>query len=139
MPQRGYQEGSEILWWWKVAQHLDEAQRSLVNAMVHNLDDQTVVFALQDKLREGQALLLGIFGMKGLLPAAVNGKVEVPGAHFPGVGATQGEAPVAFSPVGEAVQVEIPVAFPPGVEATQAGVIGVPTIVVAQPVDVDKP
>ncbi len=76
MPSPGYQEGSELLWWWKVAQHIDEAQLALVNAMVHNLDDPRPMHALQDRLREGQTILLEIFRMKGLLPAAPSGKVE---------------------------------------------------------------
>src|SRR5436190_1585355 len=78
MPQIGYQEGSELMWWWKVAMHLDEAQLALANAMAHNLDDQKPVFALQDRLREGQAMLLEIFRAKGLLPAASNGAAAVP-------------------------------------------------------------
>ena len=69
----GYQEGSEPLWWWKVAQHLDEANGALVNAMVHNLDEQTAVFSLQDKFREAQVILLTIFEMKGLVPTSVRG------------------------------------------------------------------
>src|SRR4029077_17272024 len=70
MTQPGYQEGGEVLWWWKVAQHLDEAQQALANAMAHNLDDQQATFGLQDKLREGQVILLSIFQMKGLVPAS---------------------------------------------------------------------
>ena len=65
--QAGYHQGSGPLWWWKVAQYLDEAQGALVNAMVHNLDDQSAVFALRDKLREAQAILLGIFQKMGLV------------------------------------------------------------------------
>jgi hypothetical protein len=71
--QPGYQEGSEPMWWWKVAQHLDLAQAALANAMAHNLEDQTLVFALQDKLVEGQKILLEIFRGKGLLSAVSNG------------------------------------------------------------------
>ena len=78
MTQPGYQEGGEPMWWWKVARHLDEAQLALANAMAHNLDDQRPVFALQDRLREGQAILLEIFRMKGLLPGATNGTAGVP-------------------------------------------------------------
>lgn len=76
MTQPGYQEGSERGWWWKVAKHLDEAQLASVNAMAHNLDDQSAVFALQDKLREAQAILLHIFRVKGLLPSLANGVAE---------------------------------------------------------------
>jgi hypothetical protein len=63
------------MWWWKVALHLDEAQIALANAMAHNLADQRPIFALQDKLREGQAILLEIFRAKGLLPGQTNGQV----------------------------------------------------------------
>jgi hypothetical protein len=68
MSQPGYQEGSERTWWWRVAQYLDAAQLAAVNAMAHNLDDQTLVFAFGDKLREAQVLLLEIFRTKDLLP-----------------------------------------------------------------------
>ncbi len=78
MTQPGYQEGNERVLWWKVAMHLDEAKLSAANAMGHNLDDQTRVLALQDKLREAQAILLEIFHTKGLLPSDMNGKFEVP-------------------------------------------------------------
>lgn len=86
MAQPGYQGGAEALWWWKVAQHLDEAQRALANAMAHNLDDQGAVFGLQDKFREVQAILLSIFQVKGLISTGTAGSqtagspvlVEVP-------------------------------------------------------------
>jgi hypothetical protein len=80
MTQVGYQEGREKMWWWKVALHLDEAQLALANALAHNLDDQTPIFALQEKLRESQVILLDIFRAKGLLPSTTspNGKIEVP-------------------------------------------------------------
>lgn len=77
MTQPGYQPGSEPMWWWKVAVHLDAAQIALANAMAHNLDDPKPVFVLQDRLTEGQAILLEIFRVKGLIPAS-NGKAEVP-------------------------------------------------------------
>lgn len=80
MGQVGYQPGSEPRWWWKVAQHIDEAQTALANVMTHNLDDQTAVFALQDKLCEAQVILLWIFQKKGLaappaeiVPSALQG------------------------------------------------------------------
>lgn len=72
----GYQEGSEKMWWWKVAMHLDEAQQALANAMAHNLDDPRPVLALQDRLREGQTILLDIFRAKNLLPAVPNGSAD---------------------------------------------------------------
>jgi hypothetical protein len=82
MSQPVYQKGSEPVWWWRVAKHLDDAQLSSVNAMAHNLDDQTLVFALQDKMREAQVILLEIFRSKGLLPA-VNGAAEGVKAPMP--------------------------------------------------------
>lgn len=92
MTQPVYQEGNERAWWWKVAKHLDEAQLASVNAMSHNLDDQTPVFAFQDKLREAQAILLEIFRWKGLLPVVTNGTPEAPPEALP-------EAPPAAPPV----------------------------------------
>lgn len=81
MPPVGYQDGGgdggEKAWWWKIALHLDAAQLALTNAMVHNLDDPRPVQALQESLREGQAILLEIFRVKGLLPAS-NGKTQAP-------------------------------------------------------------
>ena len=79
----GYQEGGEPMWWWKAAMHLDEAQLSLTNAMAHNVDDPRLAHALYDRLREGQAILLEIFRAKGLLPAAANGRIEVPMPEIP--------------------------------------------------------
>jgi hypothetical protein len=67
MWQVGYQPEGESRGWWKLAQHIDEAKGALVNAMAHNLDDQTAVFALQEKLREAQVILLWIFQKKGLV------------------------------------------------------------------------
>jgi hypothetical protein len=61
---------NEALLWWKVALHIDEAQLSLVNAMALNVDDPRPIYALQEKIREAQAILLEIFGAKGLLPSA---------------------------------------------------------------------
>jgi len=61
----------ERAWWWKVAMHLDEAQRSMTNVLVHNVDDPTPVHLLQGKFREAQAFLLEIFRWKGLLPGTV--------------------------------------------------------------------
>ena len=79
MAQPGYEPGSEPAWWWKVAMNLDAAQIALANAMAHNLDDPTKVFALQDRLREGQAILLEIFQAKGLVTTLTNGAaVAVP-------------------------------------------------------------
>jgi hypothetical protein len=68
MPQPpGYQAG-ERAWWWKIAMHLDEAQRASFNVLAHNVEDPTPVHLLQGKLREMQAFLLEIFRWKGLLP-----------------------------------------------------------------------
>jgi hypothetical protein len=61
----------ERAWWWKIAMHLDEAQRSMTNVLVHNVDDPTPVHLLQAKFREAQAFLLEIFRWKGLLPGTV--------------------------------------------------------------------
>lgn len=83
MTQPGYQAGSEPMWWWKVALHLDEAQLALSNAMAHNLDDQRPVFALQDRLREGQAILLEIFRMKRMVPQAPVPTPEIPTPEMP--------------------------------------------------------
>ena len=86
-PGQGYQAGSEPMWWWKVALHLDEAQRALANAMAHNVDDPGPIPVLHDRLREGQAILLEIFRAKGLLPGSgmSNGTdpVEVPMPAMP--------------------------------------------------------
>lgn len=90
MTHPGYQPGSEPVWWWKVALHLDEAQTALANAMAHNLDDQRPVFALQDRLREGQAILLEIFRAKGLLPGSTNGRAHVPPPGAPASGWIEG-------------------------------------------------
>jgi hypothetical protein len=89
--------------WWKVAKHLDETQLALANAMAHNVDDPRPVHALQERLREGQAILLEIFRMKGLLPGSPNGKAtagapmpDVPVPPIPGV-------PAPTAPNGEVV------------------------------------
>ena len=100
MTQPGYQEGSEPMWWWKVAQRLDEAQLALANAMAHNVDDPRPIHALHDRLREGQAILLDIFRAKGLLPGSTNGAAApgpatagMPGMPMPGMPMTpSGEA-----------------------------------------------
>lgn len=73
MTQPGYQQGSESVWWWKVALHLDEAQLALTNAMAHNVEDSRLIHALHDRLRDGQAILLEIFHAKGLLSRSTNG------------------------------------------------------------------
>ena len=137
MTQPVYQAGSEPLWWWKVALHLDEAQLALANAMAHNLDDQRPVFAIQDRLREGQAILLEIFRMKGLLPGATNGTAGVPMPGTPGM-------PIVLVPVGadgvgavpSAEQAPPLAAEEPAVpEANQAAVASVP----GQPAAVPSP
>lgn len=86
--QPAYREGDEPKWWWQVARHLDAAQLASVNAMAHNLDGQTLVFAFQDKLREAQAILWEIFRGKGLLPKGTNG-VKDAAANGTGVSPSQ--------------------------------------------------
>jgi hypothetical protein len=73
----GYQ-GSHL--WWKLAQHLDETFLASINVMAIDLDGQEDMIAFQGKLREAQALLLGIFRGKNLLPAAAPSKVVAPPA-----------------------------------------------------------
>jgi hypothetical protein len=97
------------MWWWKVALHLDEAQLALSNAMAHNLDDQRPVFALQDRLREGQAILLEIFRMKGLLPVA---PVPMPGMPMPGMPMPGMPMPGVPAPVSADVAVDVAVEVP---------------------------
>lgn len=74
----GFQEGTEKLWWWKVAFHLDEAQIALANATAHNVDDPRMQQTLYDRLREGQGVLLQILAAKGLIPRATNGVHNAP-------------------------------------------------------------
>ena len=95
MTQPGYQEGSEPMWWWKVALHLDEAQLALSNAMAHNIDDPRPIHALHDRLREGQAILLEIFRSKGLLPGSTNGRIEAPMPEMPMPGVPIPGMPIA--------------------------------------------
>ena len=85
--QPGYNPAHEPMWWWKVAQHLDEAQLALANAMAHNVDDPRPGQALYGRLRDGQAILLDIFRMKGLLPPGPSaGSAPMPGGPMPGPG-----------------------------------------------------
>ena len=77
MSQAGFREGNDRVAWWKVAMHLDEAQIALTNAMAHDVDDPTAALAVQERLREAQAILLEIFSARGLLPAAANGAAHV--------------------------------------------------------------
>ena len=73
MTQQGYQQGGDLVWLWRVAQHLDTTQLALVNAIAHNVDDPTLLMTLQGRLSESQAMLFEIFRTKGLLPASMNG------------------------------------------------------------------
>ncbi len=130
--QPGYQEGSERTWWWKVAQHLDEAQLALATVMAPNLDGPTPTLVLQDKIREAQAILLEIFRAKDLLPASANGAAEAPTApkaeppevtfapeaEEPGAAVEDGAVP-AGSLKTEAAKAEDPAAVVPEV-AVQA-------------------
>jgi hypothetical protein len=77
--QPGYQEGNERTWWWRVAQHIDAAQLALVNAATLNKSDPASVIALQERMREAQAILLHIFRAKGLM-TSFNGAASAPKA-----------------------------------------------------------
>lgn len=99
--QPGYQQGSEPMWWWKVAQHLDDAQLAFANAMSHNVDDPRLMHALYDRLRDGQAILLEIFRAKGLLPGATNGTAGGPMPGGPVAGGPMA-APMPVAPVSGA-------------------------------------
>lgn len=72
-------QGSESMWWWKVAKHLDETQLALVNAIARNVDDPTLIHAFGDTVRQAQAVLLEIFRVKGLLQAAPSVPQQSPG------------------------------------------------------------
>ena len=107
--QPGYQQGSEPMWWWKVAQHLDEAQLAFANAMAHNVDDPRLMQALYDRLRDGQAILLEIFRAKGLIPGATNGTA---GGPMPGEPAPSGPMPGGPAPSGPMHVMPIPGPMP---------------------------
>lgn len=109
MMQPGYQQGSEPMWWWKVALHLDEAQLALANAMSHNLDDPRPIHVLHDRLCEGQATLLEIFRAKGLLPGLTNGMAEAPmsGVPMPAVPGPVGVDEGAATLVAEALPLAV--------------------------------
>jgi hypothetical protein len=127
MSQPLFQEGSEPMWWWKVAMHLDEAHLASVNAMAHNLQNQMPVFALQDKIQEAQTILLEIFRWKGLLPGSTNVPIapvqvvdEAPSTEAPAVAA---EEPAAVPMAQIAVDVSAPDAVdvsPPDGELPEA-------------------
>ena len=82
MAHPGFNPADERTWWWKVAKHLDDAQLALLNAIAHNVDDPRPLQDLQTRLREGQAILLYIFQVKGLLPG-LPGSNGVPGHTVP--------------------------------------------------------
>jgi len=63
---------------WKVALHLDEAQLALASALAHNVEDPGLIHGLYDRLREGQAILLEILRVKGLIPGSISGAAEAP-------------------------------------------------------------
>ena len=109
--QPGFQQGSEPMWWWKVAQHLDDAQLALANAMSHNVDDPRLMHALYDRLRDGQAILLEIFRAKGLLPGATNGTAggpmpsgPMPSGPMPGGAMPMPPPPMTGAPIPMAAQ-----------------------------------
>lgn len=108
MTQPSYNPAHEGMWWWKVALHLDEAQLALANAMAHNLDDQRPVFALQDKLREGQAILLEIFRAKRLLPGSTNGASPPAGGPLPTAPTAADAAPMVV--IGDVESAQTPIA-----------------------------
>jgi len=109
MPPVGYQEGSEGSWWWKVADHLDRAQLSLVNAMPYNVNDPRPGTALHARLCEAQAILLDIMRAKGLVPGAAPPQPpQMPAPHVP---------PMNFAPqaVVPPFQVQMPTMSEPAV------------------------
>ena len=123
MSQPGYQEGSEPMWWWKVALHLDEAQIALANATAHNLDDPRLPHALYDRLRDGQAILLEIFRAKGLLPGSTNGKIEAPMPEMPVPAAPMPGWPMPVVPVSPPAGSNAVAADPPPI-ADQPPLLG---------------
>jgi hypothetical protein len=98
---------SERLWWWKIAQHLDEAQLSLINAVALNTDDPAPLIALQDRMREAQTVLFYIFRAKGLMPVFNNNGAAEASKTRPA------PAPVHAAPPSGAPMPPPPVA-PPG-------------------------
>jgi hypothetical protein len=106
MPRPGYREGLDRVLWWRAAMHLDEARLAVVNALAHGLDDPTSGLALQDKLRDAQAILLEIFRARGLLPSGTSGGAEVPRHPADFVPMTEGVAPA--TPAAEVVAAEAP-------------------------------
>jgi hypothetical protein len=79
------QQGSESMWWWMVAKHLDETQHALVNAVARNVDDPTLLHAFGDTIRQAHAILLEIFHAKGLLqaPSAIPQQSPPGGSPWP--------------------------------------------------------
>lgn len=78
---------NEAMLWWKVALHIDEAQLALANvcaiAKQGPVEDPRLVYALQERLREAQAFLLGIFGEKDLLPTVAAPPPRAPAPSMP--------------------------------------------------------
>jgi len=97
MTQQGYRPGEEGAQWWKVAHHLDEAQLASVNAMASNVDDPTIILAFQETIRQAQAILLEIFRVKGLLPAAIEPPAVASAPIDPGSGVSM--PPMPLSPM----------------------------------------
>ncbi len=111
MTQPGYQQGGERAWWWKVAQHVDAAQLATVNAIAHNVDDPTLILAFHETLRQGQAILLEIFRVKGLLPTAVISPPP-PAMSAPPMEVPPMQVPPMHAPAGPEDGLSIPGALP---------------------------
>ena len=111
MAHPGFNPADERTWWWKVAKHLDDAQLALLNAIAHNVDDPRPLQDLQARLREGQAILLYIFQVKGLLPGSLPGPNGVPGHSAPMV-PPHGQQPAPPPPWAQAPSAPPPPWFP---------------------------
>lgn len=86
------QSPSDAGWWWKTAQHLDEAQAATANAIAANVDDPAAALAFQEILRQAQAALLEVFRSRGLLPVegSSNGASQAVASPAPSIDPTGG-------------------------------------------------